>query len=316
MLNQFQDSFGKLMDKLSGWLSELVLILPNLVVALLVLTISYFIARFLKKGAHKGMLKISGNYTVANVISNVIVAAFMVIALFVALNVMNLSDAVTALLGTAGVIGLAVGLALQDPLINLFSGVLMSVREKYNIGDFVETNGYTGTIQKVTLRSTVLRTTTGQDVVIPNKEVIQNPLMNYTASGMRRIDLECGVSYGDDLEKVRRVAMEAIENAEIDRDKSKPVEVFFKGFGNSSIDFVLRFWNNTTKQRDYFSSRNNAVIALKKAFDANDITIPFPITTLDFGIEGGVRIDDIYPLQKLVRPTNGGGKAPKGTNEN
>lgn len=311
-----QEALNKLIEKLSSWVSDFVLALPNIVVALLVLTASYFIARFLKKTARQGMLKVSSNRTVANVISNVIVAGFMVVALFVALNVLNLSDAVTALLGTAGVIGLAVGLALQDPLVNLFSGVLMSVREMFNIGDFVETNGHTGTIQKITLRSTILRTTSGQKVVIPNKDVIQNPLMNYTVSGERRIDLDCGVSYGDDLEKAIRVATSAIEKSDIDRDKSKPVEVFFKSFGGSSIDFVLRFWNNSTQQKEFFKSRNQAIIALKKAFDKNDITIPFPITTLDFGIEGGVRIDEIYPAQKMPLSANGSSSPANGTSHN
>jgi small conductance mechanosensitive channel len=305
MFSQTQAAFGKLYNKMAGWLNDFILALPNLVVALLVLCASYVVARFLKSATHKGMLKFSGNRTVANVIANVTVAAFMVVALFVALNILNLSDAVTALLGTAGVIGLAIGLALQDPLINLFSGVLMSVREKYNIGDFVETNSYIGTIEKITLRSTILRTTTGQDVVIPNKEVIQAPLVNYTVTGQRRIDIDCGVSYGDDLEKVVRVATAAIENSAIKRDESRPVEVFFKAFGSSSIDFTLRFWNYSTRQVDFFKSRNQAIIALKKAFDENGITIPFPITTLDFGIEGGVRIDELYPAKQFTMSKNG-----------
>ena len=147
MLNQIQVSLEKLYSKLSGWVSEFILALPNIIIALLVLGISYFVAKYLKKGVHKTMLRVTNNRTVTSVIASVAVALFMIVALFVVLNILNLSEAVTALLGTAGVIGLAVGLALQDPLINLFSGVLMSVKEKYNIGDLVETNGYLGTIQ-------------------------------------------------------------------------------------------------------------------------------------------------------------------------
>ena len=305
MLNQIQVSFEKLYSKLSGWVSEFILALPNIIIALLVLGISYFVAKYLKKGVHKTMLRVTNNRTVTSVIASVAVALFMIVALFVVLNILNLSEAVTALLGTAGVIGLAVGLALQDPLINLFSGVLMSVKEKYNIGDLVETNGYLGTIQRITLRSTILRTPTGQEVVIPNKDVIQNPLVNYTRSNERRVDLECGVSYGDDLEKVKRVTYEAIKNADITLKEDKPIEVFFKEFGGSSINFVLRFWYESTRQRDYFEARDLAIIAIKKAFDNNEITIPFPITTLDFGIEGGVRLDELYPLKSINSNGNG-----------
>lgn len=305
MFNQIQISLGKLYEKLSGWVSEFILALPNILVALMVMGVSYFLAKYLRKGVQKAMLKTTKNRTVTSVVSSMVVAAFMLVSLFIVLNILNLSDAVTALLGTAGVIGLAIGLALQDPLTNLFSGVMMSVRENFNIGDLIETNGHFGTIQKITLRSTVLITPEGQQVVIPNKSVIQNPLINYTVSRQRRVDIDCGVSYGDDLQKVRKVAIQAIENADIDRDKSRPAEVLFKEFGGSSIDFTLRFWNNSTYQKEFLKSRNDAIIALKKAFDENHITIPFPITTLDFGIEGGVRLDEMYPLKKMGVNGNG-----------
>lgn len=306
MFNQIQISLGKLYEKLSGWISDFILALPNILVALMVMGISYFLAQYLKKGVQKAMFKTTKNRTVSSVISSMVVAAFMVVSLFIVLNILNLSDAVTALLGTAGVIGLAIGLALQDPLTNLFSGVMMSVRENFNIGDLIETNGHFGTIQKITLRSTVLTTPEGQQVVIPNKSVIQNPLINYTVSRQRRVDIDCGVSYNDDLRKVRKVAIQAIANANIDRDNTRPIEVFFKAFGGSSIDFTLRFWNNSTYQKDFLESRNDAIIALKRAFDEHDITIPFPITTLDFGIEGGVRLDEVFPLEN--RSLNGNGQ--------
>lgn len=299
MFNQIQISFEKLYGKVSGWINEFILALPNILIALLFLTLSYFVAKYLKKGVHRAMKQLTSNRTVTQVVANIVVAAFMVISLFVVLNILNLSDAVTALLGTAGVIGLAVGLALQDPLINLFSGVMMSVREKYNIGDLVDTNGAFGTIQKITLRSTIIRTPNGQEVVIPNKDVVQNPLINYTRSHERRIDVECGVSYGDDLRKVKNVVREAIMNSDIPLKKDKPVEVFFKEFGGSSINFVLRFWCDSTNQGDFFAARDTAVILIKEAFDKNDITIPFPITTLDFGIQGGVRMDELKMFKSM-----------------
>ncbi len=310
MLTQFQEAFQKLLAKLNSWLDGIVLALPNIVLALVVLVASFFAARFLKKGAQKMLFRATGNQTVVSVISNVIVALFMVLVGFIVLSILNLNDAFTALLGTAGVIGLAVGLAMQDPLINLFSGILMSVRDKYAIGDLVKTNDYFGIIQKIDLRSTIIATPEGQLVIIPNKDVLQNPLVNFSRSGERRVDLECGVSYNDDLEEVQEIALEAIEQSDIDLKKNKPIELYFKEFGDSSINFVLRFWFNATSQREYLKARSQAVIALKKAFDKNGITIPFPIRTLDFGIVGGVRLDDLYPSQKLsvVRGKNGGAK--------
>ena len=305
MFEQFNEAVGKLWGKLAGWLDEIVLALPNIFLAAIVMGLSFFVARYVRKLVEKGLGKTSANKTVTDVLTNIIVTAFMLVMLFIVLNILNLSEAVTALLGTAGVIGLAVGLALQDPLVNLFSGVMMSVRDYYSIGDLIETNGYFGKIQKITLRSTIIAQPDGQQVIIPNKDVLQNPLKNYTHNGKRRIELECGVAYGDDLEEVEKIAIKAIEDADFNINETKPIELFFTEFGGSSINFTIRFWKNITSQGDYNAAKHKAIIALKKAFDKNGITIPFPITTLDFGVVGGVRLDEIYP-KKLLKPSNNG----------
>jgi len=301
MLSQFSESIKKLYDKLANWVDEAVLALPNLILAILVLAISIFLAKYLKKLVTKTLLKTTKNKTVIGVLSNIVVAAFMIISLFVVLNIMNLSDAVTALLGTAGVIGLAVGLALQDPLMNLFSGVVMSVKDYYQVGDLIESNGFFGKIAKITLRSTVIELPDGQEAIISNKNVLKNPLKNFSHNGHRRIDLTCGVSYGDDLEQAKKIAIDAIKNSGLNFSKSKPIELFFTDFGGSSINFVIRFWQDITGQRDYLNSKSTAIIAIKKAFDENEITIPFPITTLDFGVSGGLGIDQIYPPQQFEK---------------
>lgn len=298
MLERFNESFGKLVAKLGEWLDAIVVMLPNLVLAALVLGISLLAARYLKKVTRKGLMRTGANGTVVSVLTNIIVAAFMLISLFVVLNILNLDDALTALLGTAGVAGLAVGLALQDPLVNLFSGVLMSVKTYYKVGDLIETNGYFGKILKITLRSTVILTPQGQEVIIPNKEVLQNPMINFSHNGRRRIDISCGVAYGDDLERVKEIAVNAIEK-DLKFNDSKPVELFFNEFGDSSINFTLRFWKRVTAQADYLEAQSQAIIALKKAFDREGITIPFPIQTLDFGVVGGLPINEVYPPEKM-----------------
>ncbi len=310
MLQQFSSSISNLYGKLSGWVNEIILALPNIILAGIVLSISIYLSRYLKKIVCRALYRTTNNQTVVGVISNVAVALFMIVALFVVLNILNLSEAVTALLGTAGVIGLAVGLALQDPLINLFSGVLMSVKDYYQVGDLIETNGFFGKISKITLRSTVIAQPDGQEVIIPNRDVLQNPLKNFSHNGRRRIELDCGVAYGDDLDKVEEIAINAIKNSGLEFRESEPIEFFYTEFGGSSIDFRIRFWKNIVSQADYFIARHTAIKALKKAFDQNDITIPFPITTLDFGVVGGVRVDDIYPPQKVTM--NGKQKVKEG----
>src|SRR5690606_23692674 len=138
---------------------------------------------------------------------------------------------------------------------------------------------------EINLRDTVVKTFQGEYVIIPNKEVFQNAIENYSMLGKRRIDLTVGVSYGDDLEKVKRITLEALKGI-ANLSKEEETSLFFNKFGDSSINFVVRIWVNTPEQPAFLEVRSEAIIRIKKAFDANDISIPFPIRTLDFGIKG------------------------------
>jgi len=284
MFDQFSQALNNLTAKLGGWLNDIILALPNLVLAAIVLALSIYAARRLKRFANKTLYKLVKNPTVVGFISNLLVGGFMVIVLFVVLNILNLSDAITALLGTAGVLGLAFGLAVQEPLVNLFSGVLMSVRDHYKVGDLIETNGYFGEITEITLRATVILQPDGQEVIIPNKDVLQTPIKNFSNNGCRRIEIACGVSYEDDLDLVKTTAIEAIKNSGIELMPSKSIDFYFTEFADSSINFKLFFWKKMKKDGEYHHAKDIAIIALKKAFDNKKISIPYPITSLDLSL--------------------------------
>ena len=140
-----------------------------------------------------------------------------------------------------------------------------------------------------------IKTPQGEHVLIPNKNIYQNPLKNYSVSGERRVDLACGVSYGDDLQKVRKIAVEAIRD-HVTYDDERNVELFFNEFGDSSINFQLRFWLKNPSLKDYLAAQSEGIIALKNAFDEHDIMIPFPIRTLDFGIRGGEKLNEVMQV--------------------
>ncbi len=300
---QLSSSYDKMIEKLGSWIDIIVLQFPNLVIALFVGVVAYFLSSYVRKIAVKATSRFTDNKTVLNLISNLTAVVFSIFVLFTILGIFDLGGTINKILATAGVLGLAVGLALQDPMNNLFSGVFMSVRELYKIGDVVETNGYFGTIVNIDLRATKILQPTGQEVVIPNKEVIQKPLKNYTVTGQRRVDVSCGVSYGDDLDKVEALVIDAI-NDNIDVIDDKPVDVVYNEFGSSSINFVARFWIDNTGQRDYLKAQSVVIKAIKKAFDDNNVMIPFPITTLDFGIKGGVPMSKMFP-RKSANVRNG-----------
>ena len=293
---EFGSAYRVVSDKLQGWFETSVSYLPNVIIAILIGVFAFFISKYIRKLATRGVAKFTKNQTILNLISNLTAVIFSILILFLILGIFNLDDTINKLLATAGVVGLAVGLALQDPMTNLFSGVFLSVRSLYNINDLVKTNGYFGNIKNIDLRSTTLKLPTGEEVVIPNKDVLQNPLINYSVSGMRRVDLECGVSYGEDLDHVEKIAIQAINSMD-SIDNSKNVDVIYTTFDSSSINFIIRYWLTDPSLRDYLLEKSNGIKRLKAAFDANDITIPFPIRTLDFGIKGGKSLGET--LHKL-----------------
>lgn len=289
-------TWSDLVDKLASWLDTLVLHLPNIVAAIVVAVLSFYVAKFARKVVMRAMSHVSPYREVNRLIGTLGYTIVAAVGLFMALGIVGLDKTVTTLLAGAGILGLALGFAFQDVTANFISGVLLSVRRPFKETDIIETNGFTGTVQEINLRSTHLRTFQGQIVVIPNKSVLENPLTNFTARKSRRIDLACGVAYGDDLEKARDVAIRAVESLPM-RDGDRDVELFYDNFGGSSIDFKVRFWIDFSRQTDFLHAQSEAIMRLKTAFDEAGITIPFPIRTLDFGVVGGKELSEVWPRQ-------------------
>ncbi len=282
----FARIYDLLTEKLQLWFEELIRMLPNLALAALVLVIGIFIAKSIRKIFSRLINRFSSYLTLNNLIVSFIYILSIGIVLFIALSILKLDKAVTSILAGAGIIGLALAFAFQDLAANFISGVLISIRKPLTVGDIVKVSGYMGKVETISLRDTVIREFSGQQIIIPNKDIIQNPIENFSSSGKRRLDLPVGISYGDDLEKVEQVALAAVDQLE-GRSMGDKVNFYFTGFGDSSINFELRIWLQSPEQNVYNTARSLAVMQVKQAFDENDITIPFPIRTLDFGIKGG-----------------------------
>ncbi len=268
--------------KLEEWLAMAIKMLPNLVVAILILLAFVGIAKLARKLLAKIFNRFTDNNSIQNLLSSIVYIGILAIGTFIALTVLNLDGAVTSLLAGAGVIGLALGFAFQDIASNFIAGTMMGIKKPFQIGDLIKTNDYFGKVLKIELRSTLIETMQGQQIIIPNAEVFKNPIINYTTKKKRRIDIAVGVTYGQDLPFAKKIAKEAIESIEgVDTDN---VSIFYTGFGGSSIDFTIRYWMDfSNKQFEYLDRQDAGIIAIKQAFDKNDIGIPFPIRTLDFG---------------------------------
>lgn len=286
--------FQPLFDELQNWWASLLKNLPNIILAIIVASMGFIVTRFTKKYFDRFSRKLVSDSTIAGLLSSLLTVLLVLAFIFLTLSLLRLTAVISSLLAGAGVIGLALGLAFQDPILNFFSGILLSLRSLFREGDLIEVNGYFGKVKEVTLRHTAIETLQGQDVLIPNKIVAQEPLTNYSKLSRRRVDLACGVSYGDDLDKVKQVTIQAVKD-KVAYDPSRDVQLFFNEFGSSSINYTLRFWldGGKTGQADFLAAQSDAIIAIQQAYDANDIMIPFPIRTLDFGIKGGEKLSEM-----------------------
>ena len=280
-------AWGLLIAKVLGWTRDFILLLPNLAVAVAVVVGFWLVAKLARNLLHRVLRRISHSEQVNRLLGQAVFLAFVVAGLFVALGIVGLQKTVASLLAGAGILGLALGFAFQDIAANFMAGIYLSIERPFRAGNLIQTKDIQGIVKQVHLRWTEIRVPQGQVVMVPNKQVFENPITNYTAPGERRIDLKAGVSYGDDLDKVKRVAREAIGTVPA-RRPDREIELFFQEFGDSSINFVVRFWIEfTSKQSDYLRAQSEAIERLKKAFDANGITMPFPTRTLDFAVKGG-----------------------------
>lgn len=285
-------AYQLIVDKLTSWARDLIRITPNIALAAIILVLGFFVAKTIRNFVKKIIHRFITNRTLDNLFSSLIYIFLLGIVIFIALSVLKLDKAVTSILAGAGILGLALAFAFQDIAANFISGIFISFRSPIKIGDIVKIKDYMGKVEEINLRDTVIRTFQGQMVIIPNKDVFQNPIENFSMLGKRRFDLEIGVSYGDDLNKVRKVALDAVRDLK-GLSKEDEVTFFYKEFGESSINFYIRMWVSSPEQLDYLHVGSEAIIRIKEAFDQNGIMIPFPIRTLDFGIKGGTPLSEM-----------------------
>ncbi|MEJ8757508.1 mechanosensitive ion channel family protein [Pontibacter sp. H259] len=280
MNNDIDKALELLLNKLEQWGNHLVLMLPNLILALILLVITFLVARVIRNGLDKVIIRFSHSPALNNLISTLLYISLLMIGFLLVLSVLKLDNVVVSLLAGVGIVGLALGFAFQDIAANFISGTIIAVQKPFGVGDMIETNDYFGVIERITLRTVDVRKVTGELVKLPNKMVFENPVTNYSFHGIRRIDLEARISYNEDLEKVQQIVIEALQDVK-NRVKTRDIEVMYDEFSESSIKFITRFWVTYSRQFDYVSAKSDAIIRIKKAFDKNSIVIPLPTQMLD-----------------------------------
>lgn len=185
----------------------------------------------------------------------------------------------TALLGAAGVAGIALGFASQTSVSNIISGLFLVSEQPFQVGDLVKIGDTTGIVLSVDLLSVKMRTFDNQFVRIPNEFLIKNQMNNFTHFPIRRLDINIGVAYKEDIARVQGILKDIAAKNTYCLDEPEPL-VIFVGFGNSSIDLLFAVWAVKT---DFLKLRQSIMLQVKERFDAEGIEIPFPHRTLYTG---------------------------------
>ncbi|MEQ9499888.1 MAG: mechanosensitive ion channel [Deltaproteobacteria bacterium] len=282
----FGRSYELIQSTLVEWFEAGVKNLPNFVVAVLVLIFAFFVGKIVRNTLRKVLVRTKLPDPVARIVAGLAYVGIICVGLFIALSVMDLNKTVTSILAGAGVVGLALSFAFQDLASNFISGLFITLQRPLRVGDLVLTNSYKGHVDSIGLRSVTIRDLDGQHIIIPSKDIFQSALTNYSLDARRRVEFSVGVSYASNLQAVEDLIRSTLEELP-DRMPDTAIQTDWDEFGDSSINIVAKFWVSSSEQSVYNRSKSSAMKAVKSAFDAHDITIPFPIRTLDFGIKGG-----------------------------
>lgn len=196
-----------------------------------------------------------------------------------------LGIAVAPVLGALGIVGIALAFALQDILENFVAGIILQLRRPFSAGDEIMSEEYEGRVTEIDARTVTIRTPDGEIVRLPSASVIKNAIVNHTRNGHRRTTLAVGVAYGTDLDRAAAITHEATAAVDDVLDSPAP-EVYVEQFGESSIDFAVRFWHPPSIAAAW-RVRDEVARSIARAYEANGIEIPFPQRVLWSGVTPG-----------------------------
>jgi small conductance mechanosensitive channel len=242
----------------------------NLVTAIVIFYVGRLVVRIMTRGIRKVMQAQDVDKTLVSFVSNLASMVLMTVVIIAAVGALGVQT--TSFIAILGAAGLAIGLALQGSLSNFAAGVLIVLFRPYKVGDWIEGAGISGTVEEVQILTTILKTGDNKQVIVPNAQIMDSIITNYSAKETRRVDMIIGVSYDDDLDKVRSTLEELVAAEERILD-DPACTIAVSELADSSVNFVLRPWVKTS---DYWGVKFDLTEAIKKRFDKDGISFPFP----------------------------------------
>ena len=272
-------------------LSSAVKIIPGLITALIIILLTRYAAQFVRnmmtRVGDRALRSASLQLLLSKTAYVTTWIAGVLLACVIAFPGLRLGDVIA----TLGLGSVAIGFAFQDIFKNFLAGVLLLLQEPFRINDQIIVGNYEGTVERIDIRTTKIRTYTGERVLLPNSTVFTSAVQVRTAFNARRTDLAVGVDYNTPLPKAAQVLQQIITRVEGVLEQPTP-EIDLVNFGDSSIDFIVRYWTEP-HQKEVRHVQTRAIVAIKKAFDQEEINIPYPIRTLYYYDQK--KFDDYLP---------------------
>lgn len=248
--------------------------------AIVALVIGWFLASFINKLIKKALRTAIKDLALANFLSSLVNVALKILLFIVVASILGINT--TSFAAILGAAGLAIGLALQGSLSNFAGGVLIILLKPYQIGEFIEAKGMIGTVKSIQIFHTLLNTTDNKLIIIPNGELSNSPITNYSREPIRRVDITIGIGYGEDIRTAKDILSKTANAHPLvlkEGEEKAPTNptVVVTSLGDSSVNLGIRSW---AKTEDYWTVYNELIEELKYKLDEAGIEIPFPQRTV------------------------------------
>lgn len=271
-----------LLDKMQAMLNGFIILLPNIVLALIVFAIFFFVARGIKRIVKNLTRDRREARNLGMVLGRLAQGITILVGLFIALSIVIPSLKANDLVQLLGISGVAIGFAFRDILQNFLAGILILLTEPFQIDDQIVFKDFEGTVENIQTRATTIRTYDGRRIVIPNSELFTNSVTVNTAFENRRLEYNVGIGYGDDVDEAKRLMLEAIYSVD-DVLRDPAADVLVLELAESSVNIRARWWIKPPRRIDELNSRDKVISAIKqKLYVENGIDLPYPTRQILF----------------------------------
>ncbi|MAJ29970.1 MAG: mechanosensitive ion channel protein [Gammaproteobacteria bacterium] len=258
---------GNLWNQLSDLMSTFGI---SLFIALCILVIGRQVVKILIKVINSALERSKTEDTVRIFVTNLLNTLLMIVVFIAAINQLGIET--TSIIAVLGAAGLAIGLALQGSLSNFAAGILIVIYRPYKVGDYIQADSHLGTVLDIQIFSTVLKTPDNKLVIVPNGSIMNGSIVNFSHQAERRVDIIASCSYDDDIDKVKSVLTDILSKDERILSEPKP-RIALSELADSSVNFIVRPW---VKNADYLDVYYSLLEEIKKRFDQEGISIPYP----------------------------------------